>query len=80
LRGGITGRAACVPCAAAWQPAISGQSRQRGLCGVQIVAPSSINASLQSPAAPAGAASTISRAISHNWRSTAGALIGWSMS
>lgn len=62
LRTGITGSSAWRPVAFAAQACASGQARQRGCVGAQIVAPSSIRPWFSSPGALAGGSASMSSA------------------
>ena len=78
-RASPDGRPGC-PCAAAAHRSCNGHNRQRGLCGVQIVAPSSMMPSLHAPASPGAAAATNARACCQSSLSTGGWSIGRSRS
>lgn len=67
LRAGITGSSSWRPLACAAHASATGQARQRGDLGAQIVAPSSIRPWLSAPgAAPAGSAAISSPALAHS--------------
>jgi hypothetical protein len=67
LRAATTGSSSCRPARAAAQSRTSGQPRQRGWVGAQIVAPSSISPWFRSPgAAASGKASISAPAAAHS--------------
>lgn len=67
LRAAITGSSSWRPSRAAAQSRASGQIRQRGWVGAQIVAPSSIRPWLRSPGgAPSGSAAMTAPAAAHS--------------